>query len=182
MEKNLELPRFLKSTHSQMQIKEMIIMVLVLTVFFILVALFYFRISLGGLRESAAAGSRANAITLVSQLAGSPEFSCADSGIGLCIDADKLMALVSQRDSYSQFWSNEISGLRIEKVYPFSSNKTLCSYGNYPRCTTFEIIPNKKGSDIEEYSSYASICRKESGGGYLYSYCELGKIIVNVEK
>ena len=162
---------------SQMQIQEMSFMIIALAVFFILVLLFYLAFSLSGLKKTVEAGTRQGAILLVSQLAGSPEFSCPDGG-SQCVDTDKIISLMNHPE-YARFW--DVAGLRIERVYPFENRTIECNEGNYPRCTTFTII-SKKTENVIEDASYVSLCREEYKNGYSYTECELGKIIVASEK
>ena len=163
---------------AQAGIQEMSFMIIALAIFFILVLLFYIAISYSGLKKTVEMGSRDSAILLIASLSGSPEFACADNSIDLCVDTDKLMAVMIS-PAYKNFWN--VDGLRIEKVYPKDAKTVLCEFGNYPNCNTFMIIKNKTSSIIED-SSFVSLCRKEFKNGYNYNKCELGKIRVTSKK
>ena len=169
---------------ADIHIREMIFMLIALTVFFSIVLLFYLSFSLSNIRQTAETSSKIGSVLIASSLAGSPEFKCpADLalGSGICIDSDKVLALITNHRYYTSFWSNDVAGMRIEKVNSGINGTINCTVGNYERCTTFVIIPNKPG-EIDEYASYATVCRIESKNGYKYPYCELAKIIVAAEK
>ena len=169
---------FLGSKRSQMAIKEMSFMIVALAIFFSLILLFYITLSMSGLKKDVEVGKRESSILLVSKLAGSPEFACAN-GQSLCVDVEKLIALTNHPD-YARFWGNDLVGLRVERVYP-SSNKTLiCNNLNYDTCSTF-VIKEKTTSNVIEDSSYVSLCRREFMNTYGYDQCDLGKIIISSE-
>lgn len=173
----------LKSKRADMHTTEMIFMLIGLTVFFVIVLLFYLTYSISNVKAHVTAGSKAGSILLAEGLAGSPEFACPDDlakDAGLCVDSDKILAMVSSHPLYAKFWSNDISGLRIEKV---GSNTTInCASGNYEKCNTLVIIPNKPGTEIDEYGSYVTLCKRNSKGDKIYSDCALAEIIVAAEK
>ena len=168
---------------ADMHITQMIFMLIGLTVFFSIVLLFFLSFSISNVQKSVEQSSKVGAVLLAEGLAGSPEFRCPSDlaiGTGICIDSDKILALITNNRAYASFWSNDISGLRIEKVNSGINESIICDSGSYDRCTSFIIIPNKPG-EIEEYASYATLCRVESKNGK-YPYCELAKVIVAAEK
>lgn len=166
--------RRLKSRNSQVRVQEMIFMLIGLTVFFAIVLLFFLSFSLNGLKKDVQASSRQGSILLVSRLAASPEFECAETDIALCVDADKVIALMNYAE-YKRFW--KVQSLKIEKIYPPSNNTVQCSLNNYPNCNTYTIINNNVTGIIED-ASYITLCRKEYKNGYPYNLCELGKMII----
>lgn len=165
-----------RSRRSQMKIMEMSFMIIAIAIFFAMVALFWISISLGSLKENVYEGKREAAITLVSMLAGSPEFNCAEYS-SKCVDADKILALKSHT-RYTKFWG--VDGLQIKKTYPYDNETIECTRANYPNCNVFTLVLPASGS-IED-SSYVSICRKEYENNYPYDKCELGKISVFTKK
>ena len=165
------------SNRSQMKVQEMIFMLLGLAIFFILILLLYVTFSMSSVQNTVKEKSRDDAVLLASRLAGSPELGCVSgiSGSAVCVDADKLIALTYHPD-YQRFW--DINSLRIERVYPYEGRTIPCIIENYPNCNSFVIIKNKSSS-VEEYSSFVTLCRKESIEGLgFYDKCELGKIVV----
>jgi hypothetical protein len=175
----------LRCKRSQIKIQEMSFMLIGLAVFFILVLLFYLAVSLGGMRRTASEGLRAGSILLVSQLAGTPEFACADIGSGGigCVDADKVLALTNHSE-YGRFWGGEVKALSVERVYPpLETNRTVeCNPMNYPKCNLFTIIKPKAEESIIYDASYVSLCRQEFKNNYPYTQCDIGKIIIGTLK
>jgi len=169
--------RILNSKKAQLKIQEMSFMIIGIMIFFLLVLLFWLAVSLSGLKQTAAASTRANAILLASSLSGTPEFVCAESS-SLCVDSDKLVALKNHPE-YTRFW--DVAGIRVEKIYPPSETRTECRVGNYPFCTTYTIVNNTLSEGYIEYSSYVSLCRREYEQGYPYQQCDLGRIVVTTK-
>jgi hypothetical protein len=162
---------------AQIKIQQTAFMLIALTLFFVLVGLFFLSFKLSGLREKATTLDEKNAIILSSKISNYPEFSCEEaygSKRVNCIDSDKLMAFVNFKPKYSNFW--EISGLEIRKIYPKQS-EIICSSSNYPNCTYFKIFSGENSGP--DYTSFVSLCRKESFSGAIYDKCELAKIIVS---
>jgi hypothetical protein len=162
-----------KKKRAQMKIQEMSFMIIALFIFFTLVLLFYLAVSLNGLKNTSNVLSRQKNVLLIAMLAGTPEFSCADTK-ALCVDSDKILAL-KNHPVYSSFW--DVDGLKIEKVYP-KNDKTKdieCTYATYPNCDTFTLVENQSNSIAD--ASFISLCRKEFKN-YPYDKCELAKIIV----
>jgi hypothetical protein len=161
----------------QLKIKEMIFMLIFITIFFVIVLLFYLAISSQGLKNSVYQSTKEGAILLVERLADSPELSCGQS---LCVDTDKLVIL-KQQAVYANFW--DIDGLVIKKLYPqgVEGNTTReCNSGTYPNCNTYTIKTPANYSAPDE--TYVSLCRADTKEGYGYQKCELGKIIVYTKK
>jgi len=173
----------IKDTHSQMRIAEMSFMIIGIVLFFVLVGIFYLTLTSSGMKEAVIQGEKENSILLVSMLAGSPEFSCADNKYALCVDADKLLVL-KNHPIYKRFWGN--TGILVKKVYPAVNNTLECSTGNYETCskiTLNEVASAKSpsGAQYIQYSSYVNLCRQDYKNGYHYLKCELGKIIVSTD-
>ena len=165
--KNIELI----SKRGQYKIKEMIFMLIFITIFFAIVFLFYISLSSSGIKESYYQNMKTGALLLVTRLADSPELGC---GKSLCIDTDKLVVL-KEHQVFSSFWT--IDGLVIKKLYPESGNRTIeCNVGNYPNCNSYTIKKPLNNTMPDE--SFASLCRVESKDGFSYQKCELGKILV----
>jgi len=171
---------FLECKRSQMQIQEMSFMLVGLAVFFMIVLLFYVVISLSGLKQRVAESTREGNILLVSMLAGTPEFSCAEKSTSLCVDGYKVLALKNNLN-YASFWN--VDGLKIQKFYPYTNNTIECSIGNYDICNTITLVKEKptEVNNLHRDSSYVTLCVRESENDYLYSRCELAKIIVSTK-
>jgi len=152
---------------AQMKIQQMAFMLIAVTLFFVLVGLFFVVFKFSGLKETATALEEKNAMLLVAKLANSPEFSCGRAywnEKASCVDADKVMMLDAGK--YSNFWG--ISNLKIRKVD--GMDEILCSTGNYPNCNLIEF--NLGGAGGFSVSNFVSLCRKEVLEGDVYDKCE----------
>ena len=131
------------NNRAQMKIQQMAFMLIAVTLFFVLVAMFFLMIFLSDLRRSAELLEEKNALLLVSKLSESPEFSCGAS-FGTqktnCIDGDKMIALKENINKYTNpnFWG--ISGIRIIRFYPADIRVGECSSGTYPNCTHLTLL------------------------------------------
>ena len=161
---------------AQMKIQQMAFMLIAVTIFFVIAGMFILLINFSGLKQSAKALEEQDALTLVSKIASSSEFSC-QGAFGQsstdCIDLDKVMALKENIRDFSGFWG---AGIEIMKVYPSGSN-IECTSENYPDCDRITISASKEGTGV---SNFVALCRKQSDPdtGGIYNKCELGRIII----
>jgi ABC-type sugar transport system permease subunit len=164
---------------SQLKIQEMSFMILALVLLFIIVGLFFIMMVYSSLYKSANLAAKNRVVLGISNLAGSPEFTCGESN---CIDEDKLMALTwSNITNYRNFWT--FDSLRIVKSSGFNKSKTeliKCTLGNYPNCDFFELYDKKSTSYSEEYT-FSALCRKEKESTYIYERCDIAKIYAKVK-
>jgi len=162
-----------------MKIQQMAFMLIAVTLFFVIAGLFILVINFSGVKQSAKLIDEENALTLVSKIADSPEFSCGnafDQPLTSCIDTDKVMALENHIQDYRNFWG--ISGLQIAWVYPNNSTlaNTSCTTGNYPACGKITLIPTSNGTGVP---NFVNLCRREIDNNSIpYNQCDLGKVIV----
>jgi len=165
----------------QLKIQQMAFMLMAITLFFVLVAMYVLVIKFSGLKESATELEEKNAMLLVTKLANSPEFSCGaafGSNRINCVDADKAMMLKENMYKYINFWG--VSNIEIRKIYPRADSDVICNLGNYPDCNIIKMLPKEiTGYDM---SNFISLCRKEFSGDEVYDKCELAKIMVSYEK
>ncbi|MGA2130281.1 MAG: hypothetical protein ABSG05_01540 [Candidatus Pacearchaeota archaeon] len=168
-----------KNKRAQMKIQQMAFMLIAVTLFFVIAGLFILVINFSGVKQSAKLIDEENALTLVSKIADSPEFSCGnafDQPLTSCIDTDKVMALENHIQDYRNFWG--ISGLQIAWVYPNNSTlaNTSCTTGNYPACGKITLIPTSNGTGVP---NFVNLCRREIDNNSIpYNQCDLGKVIV----
>src|SRR3989344_5573246 len=87
--------------NGQLKIQQMVFMLLALTLFFILVVLFFLVIKTGDLQKDKVNLDREKAIGLVTKIASTPEFNF--EGNSRTVDMDKLMILQSMKE-YSNFF------------------------------------------------------------------------------
>jgi hypothetical protein len=168
----------MENKKAQIKIQQMIFMLIAVTLFFILVLMFFLVIKFSGLKENAQELEEKNALLLVSKLANSPEFSCEES-FGKnkinCVDADKIIMLKENIEKYNDFWG--VKNIEIRKIYPNNLPKKVCSILNYPFCNLIRIRPNTIGGF--DYSSFVTLCRKENFNGEIYNKCEIAKMIIS---
>ena len=180
--------RVKQTKKAQFKIQQMAFMLIAVTLFFVLVGMFFVMVVFSNIRESASLLEEENALLLVTRLANSPEFSC-ENAFGEtkinCVDSDKIMALKNNINKYSGFWG--VSGIEIRKIYPEGSG-VECTSENSPDCDKIKIIPGS-GTGI---SNFVALCRKEKtvkeiydeeGNltetySYIQDKCELARIIV----
>jgi len=155
---------------AQMKIQQMAFMLVALVVFFSLIALIYFSISLSNVRSSAQQLQEDEAREIVRKLAGSPELAfTSSSDCDSCIDMDKALML-AESPAYEDFWN--LDYLMIEKIYP-SNIESECTRFNYPDCSKTTIF--SKTQDIGSATqAFVTLARWDSDlGKYRY---EMGKI------
>lgn len=167
----------MKNKSGQLKIQQMAFMLMAVTLFFVLVGMFFLVIFVSNLRESATVLEERNALLLVTKLANSPEFSCGES-FGTrkinCVDADKVMMLKQNIEEYENFWG--VKNIQIRKIYPSQTGDVECNTGNYPNCN---IIKMREGEIAAEAPNFISLCRKDSVGGKTYDKCEIAKLQVD---
>ena len=171
---------YFKMKKGQLKIQQMAFMLMAVTLFFVLVGMFILVIKFSGLKESATIIKENNALSLVTKLANSPEFSCGESfGTNRihCIDADKIMVLRESIAKYADFWG--VSNIEIRKIYPANTD-VVCDIGNYPNCNV--IYLTSEGVKGYYVSNFVSLCRKESFEEEIYDKCELAKLMVSYEE
>lgn len=158
------------SSRAQMKIQQMAFMLVALVVFFSLVALVYFSISLSNLQGDAQQLKEDEAKEIVRKLAGSPELAfTSSSDCDSCIDLDKALML-SEAQLYEDFWN--LDYLMIEKVYP-PDRDVECTRFNYPDCSTITIFRKTPDIGVAPRAFVALARWDETTGKYKY---EMGKI------
>jgi len=176
----------MKQRKGQLKIQQMAFMLMAVTLFFVLVGIFILTFYLSSLKGSATELEEENAMLLVTKIANSPEFSCGEAFGGEkidCIDADKVMMLKQNIESYEKvsgnreetFWGVG-TNIEIRKIYPKEDSEIICSRNNYPDCNVIKI-----GSEAisAEYSNFVLLCRKDSYESEVYDKCELAKVMVS---
>ena len=107
------------SKKAQMKIQQMSIMLIAIALFFILVGLFVLSFSFSGLKHKAETLNEKNTLITISKLASSPEFYCGQAFGGqkiYCVDSDKLMGLIKNKNFYENFW--EVKSIEVRKISP----------------------------------------------------------------
>jgi hypothetical protein len=162
---------------AQIKIQEMAFMLVVLVIFFILVGLFALSIFYLNLYKGAAVIAEEKALSAITNLADSPEFTC---GKPNCVDFDKAMVLSDNRN-YENFWP--FSSLKILKQSGFDKTESemiKCNLANYPDCDLL-IIYDKNINNEDTTKSFVGLCRKELEKTTTYDKCEIGELIIGTE-
>jgi hypothetical protein len=168
------------STKAQMKIQQMAFMIIAIAIFFSMVALIYFAITLSQLEGTAESLAEEEAMELAFAFSGTPElfFTAASADCSACIDLDKAFAMAQLNEDsgrYNSLWNIEY--LQIEKIYPKPSEGE-CENHNYntDRCRTITI---KESSQYTAKTAIVTLASsKGPGRGYNY---ELGRIHVSAK-
>jgi len=164
-----------KNKIGQLKIQQMAFMLVAVFLFFSLVLLFYFKISLGDVGKTARDLEIQKAEGMVEKLASSPELIF--EGRPNSIDADKLMVLKSER-KFKELW--DVNGIIIRKIYPPSFEKEVeCKISNYPDCNIIKVFTDK---NIAPVKAYVALCRKQSNENGVYDKCELAVLMVDLNE
>ncbi len=160
---------------AQMKIMQMAFMIIAIFIFFALVGLFFLRIQLGDVESNAAQLQKEQAISSLKVIADMPELACGGSE-SLCLDEDKLRVMSGNFSSvYDLLWP--VASVKVYRVYPAFSEILECpSLG----CNYYEIYDSGQ-TNVKEYSTYVSICKKIEEVGYVYDRCEVGKLVVGAK-
>ena len=155
------------SKKAQMKIQQMAFMLVTLVVFFGMVALIYFSISIANLRKDVSRLQDDEAMELARKMSGTPEFAfTATSDCSSCIDVDKIKIIQSDtalQNKYKDLWN--IDYLMVECV---STSPGDC----YP---DIEVIP--KSEEFSTKTAFVTLARWDTSlgneGNYRY---DLGRI------
>jgi hypothetical protein len=142
-----------------MKIQQMAFMLVAVMIFFSMVGMIYFSISLANLRNQAKLLRENEAKEIVKSIAGAPELSfTSHSTASQCLDLDKALMLkdLAQSGTYKNFW--KIDYLEIERVYPPVSGNVECTRANYPNCNRIVII-NKTTNFGLASSAFVALAR-----------------------
>ena len=158
------------SKRAQMKIQQMAFMLVAVMIFFALVGLIYFAISLSNVQQKAGELAEKEAKEIVRKLSGSPELAfTASSDCSSCIDLDKAI-LLTRQEEYKNFWN--LDYLMIEKISPVMSSAE-CTISNYPDCGKITII-DKSGGSLATKTAFVSLARWDpTTNNFVY---ELGRI------
>jgi len=153
----------------------MAFMLVALIIFFAMIALVYFSISITSLQSKATELQDQEAKEIVRKLSGSAELAfTSSSDCSSCLDLDKALMLKGLQQ-YEDFWN--LDYLMIEKVHP-SPSDIECTKTNYPNCGKITII--SKEGNIATKTAFVSLVRWDSSvDGFKY---ELGRIHASGER
>lgn len=158
----------------QYKIMQMAFLILAVFIFFALIFVFFVRSQMGGIAKSYRDLERDMAISSLSVLVNSPEFSCDFTSSSWCVDKDKMMTLSKGlSDEYGDFWP--VASIEILEIYPNPKSQLI----NCPNvgCNYYKIYENLQ-EESQKYSVFVNLCQqidKEK------DYCSLAKLIVGVK-
>ena len=175
-----------KYSKAQMKIQQMAFMLVAVMIFFAMVALVYFIISISSLQESAEQLREEEAQEIARQLSGTPELAfTAGSDCAVCIDFDKAFALSQLPADYGKkLWNLDF--LMIEKIYPTPS-EAQCTASNYPDCKNITIINLPPGRGLSgPKTAFVALVRWDDtmngyAGGYRYEFGIIHALPKNLE-
>ncbi len=151
---------------AQMKIQQMAFMIIAIFIFFALVAVFFLSWQTRSLKSDFGAMQKEQAISSLAVISDMPELNC-DSKTSLCLDEDKIRVMASNYSQrYSEFWP--VASVKVYKVYPKEQFEQI-------------VVFDSGQTNVEEYSTFVSICKKLKGSGYVYDSCNIGKLSVGVK-
>jgi hypothetical protein len=126
---------------AQLKVQQMAFVLVAIVIFFSLVALIYFTISLTSLQKDAQVLREQEAKKLVRKMSSSPELILTSQGdCSSCIDFDKAFMLSKSRPQFPNYAKNllNLDYLVIERIYPEPTIE-LCTFEN-KNCRELVII------------------------------------------
>jgi len=157
-----------------MKIQQMAFMIMAVFFFFVLVGLFFLGIQFRGVGESAQQLQEEQTLSSLVVIADMSELNY-NSGWSMALDEDKLRVMSGNfSEAYRVFWS--VASIKVYKVYPKPKSFVKCPAVN---CNYFDVFDSGQ-NNVQEYSTYVSICKKVREEGYTYDKCEAGKLVLGV--
>lgn len=159
----------------QFKIQQMAFMILAVFLFFIIVGLFFMRIQFGDINKSFAELQREAALSSLSTISNMPELRYS-SNEEFTLDEDKLKIMSTNFSlDYGELWP--VASVKVHKVFPRFDKEIKCPALD---CNYYEVYDSGQ-KDIQEESTFVSICKRVKEGTYTYDRCELGKLSVGVK-
>jgi hypothetical protein len=149
----------------------MAFMLVAVMIFFAMVGLIYFSISMANLQSEVADLRREEAREIVRKLSGTPELAFTSStDCAVCLDMDKALML-NENNKYDGFWN--IDYLMIEKIMPDSPD-VKCTRANYPNCNKIVIVDKTNGNLGGTKTAFVALARWDNNKNtFVY---ELGRL------
>jgi hypothetical protein len=147
------------SRKGQMKIQQMAFMLVATVIFFSMVGLIYFSITLTNLRTQAEDLRKNEAREIVKSISRTPELSfTSTTTCSQCLDLDKALLLkdLAHSGAYENFW--DLDYLEVEIVYPHVSGQVECTRANYPNCNKLVIINKTENFGLAS-SAFVSLAR-----------------------
>lgn len=157
---------------AQMRIQQMAFMIIAVFFFFVLVGLFFIGWSYKDIKSNYEELQKEQALSSLKVISNMGELNC-EENTELCLDEDKLV--VMSRKDYSDIWP--VASIRVYQLYPKINKTVLCPA---PNCNYYQVYDSKQ-KNLKEFSTYVSICRRDTQNSYQYEKCNIGKLIVGVK-
>lgn len=139
-----------------MKIQQMAFMLVAVVIFFSIVGLIYFSITITNLRTQAENLRKNEAREIVKSISGTPELSFTSrSTCSQCLDLDKAL-LLKESSAYRNFW--DLDYLEVEIIYPHISGQVECNRANYPNCNKLVIINKNENFGLAS-SAFVALAR-----------------------
>ena len=145
-----------------MKIQQMAFMLVAVVIFFSMVGVIYFSITITNFRTQAENLRKNEASEIVKSITGAPELGfTSKTTCSQCLDLDKALLLkdLAQSGAYKNFW--DLDYLEIEIVYPPVSGQVECTRANYPNCNRLVIINKTENFGLAS-SAFVALARWDS--------------------
>lgn len=161
-----------KHNKAQMKVKQMVFMLIAVTILIAMVGMFLLMIRIERINETASELEEQNAVLLVSKLANSPEFTCGSAFGGQrsnCVDFDKLMVLKDNMWKYEDFWGVK----NVELIILYTA-------GDLRKGERIVLVEDTVTGIAP--SSFITVCKKQILNNKMQDVCTLGRLFVWYEK
>ena len=172
--KNYNNKSFGFNNKGDIRIQQTAFMILAVFFFFVLVGLFFLGYYSRDLKARTHELEKKQTIASLQTLIDMAELSYDATGYEyLSLDEDKI--LVMSVEVYSTIWP--VSSIKIYKVFPAFDKLVKCPN---PECNYY-VVYDSGQEEVEEYSTFVSLCRKNKEFGSIYDKCEIAKLSAGVE-
>jgi len=167
--------RAISSKVAQMKIQQMAFMIVAITIFFAMIALIYFALTVASVEQSAQELQDEEIRSLVRELASTPELAfTSEGGCSHCIDLDKAFQLkefIDASDRHGSLWN--LDHLYIERIQPdYSLTTTVdCTAPLYSTNVCNKITILEKSDDYATKPAFVTLVRwDDTIGAYRYEF------------
>jgi hypothetical protein len=157
---------------AQMKIQQMAFMVVAITIFFSMIALIYFSLTIASVESDAKKLQDEEARSLVRKLSSSPEFAFTSEGdCSHCIDLDKALQikeLIETNDRYEGLWN--LDHLYIEIIHSSRLSTGECTSFSFPDdCDKITIL--EKSTNFATKPAFVTLVSwDDTKGAYKYEF------------
>lgn len=161
---------------AQMRIQQMAFILVLLILFFAIVATVFGIIWINYLRDQARLAAEENAWKMTRTISGTPELVFTSRGLcSSCVDMEKVIVL-KETDFFKKM--HNLDYMRIERVYP-RAPPGECRRANFPDCTNITLIDSQNYGATS--TAFVTLVRFVPDKGGYFKY-ELGKIYISAKE